>query len=192
MTGLATLAVVGLGLSVDAFAAAVGKGATGKRPRFLDALRVGAVFGAFEALTPVVGWAIGLAFAGWIQAVDHWVAFAMLAAVGSHMLWQATRTAAPGIVEIASARRGFVALAATALATSIDAMAVGVSLALLDVDIATACIVIGSVTTVVATCGVLLGRHAGPYLGRYAEMLGGLALIGIGSMILYQHLTGQA
>ena len=191
MTGLLTLAVVGLGLSVDAFAAAVGKGATGKRPQFLDALRVGAVFGVFEALTPVIGWAIGLAFAGWIEAVDHWVAFAMLAAVGGNMLWQATRPAAPG-VEVVSCRRGFLALATTALATSIDAMAVGVSLALLDVDIATACVVIGLVTTVVATCGVLLGRHAGPYLGRYAEVLGGLALIGIGSLILYQHLTGQA
>lgn len=83
-------------------------------------------------------------------------------------------------------------LAATALATSIDACAVGVSLAILHVNIITACLVIGAVTTVVATVGVLLGKHVGAILGRYAELLGGLALIGIGGAILFQHLSGQA
>lgn len=192
MTGLVTLAVVGLSLSVDAFAAAVGKGACAPaRPRFADALKIGAVFGFFEAVTPAIGWAIGLALAGWIAAVDHWVAFGLLAVVGGHMLWQAAQ--APDATPSAPVRGGApLRLMLTALATSIDAMAVGVSLAVLDVDIVAACLVIGGVTTVVATAGVLLGRQAGPYLGRYAEVLGGVALIGIGSLILYQHLSGQA
>ena len=193
MTGVATLVVLGLSLSVDAFAAAVGKGATGKRPRLVDALRIGAVFGAFEALTPAIGWAIGLALASWIRAVDHWVAFALLLAVGGHMLLQAFR--APGDAEISTeepARHSLLKLSLTAFATSIDAMAVGVSLAVLNVDIVTACVVIGVVTLIVATAGVMIGRNAGPYLGRYAEVLGGVALIAIGSFILYQHLGGAA
>lgn len=192
MTGLATLAIVGLSLSVDAFAAAVGKGACAPaRPRFADALKIGAVFGFFEALTPAIGWAIGLALSSWIAAVDHWVAFGLLAVVGGHMLWQATQ--APDEVQCAPASDGApLRLVLVALATSIDAMAVGISLAVLDVEILTACLVIGGVTTVVATGGVLLGRQAGPYLGRYAEVLGGVALIGIGSLILWQHLSGQA
>ncbi len=193
MAGLITLAVVGVSLSVDAFAAAVGKGATGTRPKFLDALRIGTIFGLFEALTPVIGWALGIAFAGWIRDVDHWVAFALLAAVGGHMLWQAVRPEPPAAAEASAPRRhGLLQLCTTAVATSLDAMAVGVSLAVLRVDIWTASLVIGGVTTVVATFGVLLGRHVGPYLGRWAEVLGGVALIAIGSLILYQHLSGQA
>lgn len=192
MTGILTLGVVALSLSVDAFAAAVGKGCTGTRPRFGDAVRIGAVFGFFEAVTPAIGWALGLALSGWIKSVDHWVAFALLAVVGGHMLWQAAQAPAPADDSAKSKSSGMPRLILTALATSIDAMAVGVSLAVLDVDIVAACLVIGGVTTVVATGGVLLGRQAGPYLGRYAEVLGGVALIGIGSLILYQHLSGQA
>jgi putative Mn2+ efflux pump MntP len=186
------LGVIGASLSIDAFAAAIGKGAASRQPRFIDALRIGSIFGLFEALTPAIGWSIGLAFASWIQAVDHWVAFTLLALVGGNMLWRAARTeSAPESVQ-APAKSGMVGLCLTALATSIDAMAVGVSLALLNVDILTACLVIGSVTTVVATAGVLIGRHAGPYLGRWAELIGGVALIAIGALILYQHLSGQA
>lgn len=192
MTGLVTLGIIGLSLSVDAFAAAVGKGATGKRPQFIDALRIGAVFGIFEALTPAIGWMIGIALAGWITAIDHWVAFGLLAIVGGHMLWMATRTPDEAAVDEERKHHSLLKLAFTALATSIDAMAVGVSLAVIDVDIVTACLVIGAVTTVIATIGVMLGKKAGPYLGRYAEVLGGVALIAIGSLILYQHLSGQA
>ena len=191
MTGIFTLGLMGLSLSVDAFAAAIGKGATGKRPQFLDALRIGAVFGVFEALTPAIGWAVGLVLSTWIRAVDHWVAFVLLGIVGGHMLWQAAK---PRPVEAGgeAEAHSLFKLGLTAFATSIDAMAVGVSLAVLNVHIVTACLVIGGVTTVVATAGVMLGRRAGPYLGRYAEVLGGVALIAIGSLILYQHLSGAA
>ena len=87
------------------------------------------------------------------------------------------------------AQTGVWRLVVTALATSIDATAVGVSLAVMQVNILTACLIIGGITTVVATIGVMLGKHAGRYIGRYAEMLGGLTLILIGGTILYQHLT---
>lgn len=86
MTGVLTLGALGASLSVDAFAAAIGKGATNQRNRWIDALRVGAVFGFFEAITPAIGWAIGLALSNWIAAVDHWIAFFLLLGVGGHMI----------------------------------------------------------------------------------------------------------
>jgi len=189
--GFLTLTGLGLSLSVDAFAAAVCKGSQARHHRFLDALRIGAVFGFFEAIAPALGWAIGLALSAWIAAVDHWVAFFLLGGVGCNMLWQASR---PELMdgasepEEASSGRGLAGLIVAALATSIDATAVGVSLAFLQVNIITACLVIGGVTTIVATIGVLVGKRVGVYLGRYAEMLGGIALICIGSVILYEHL----
>ncbi|MDB5706940.1 MAG: hypothetical protein JWN66_4056 [Sphingomonas bacterium] len=189
MVGIITLGGMGLSLSVDAFAAAVGKGSEGGSPRFRDALRVGAVFGFFEAITPAIGWAVGLALSSWIAAVDHWIAFILLGAVGGHMLWQAWRAAPKEEDSAPSARPGIARLMATALATSIDATAVGVTLAFLHVNILVACLVIGGITTIVATIGVRVGKHAGAYLGRYAEVLGGLTLIIIGSLILFEHLT---
>jgi len=186
MTGLLTLGALGASLSVDAFAAAVGKGATNQRNRWRDALRVGAVFGFFEAITPAIGWAIGLALSTWIAAVEHWIAFFLLFGVGGHMIHAATKS---DVDAGQRAQTGVWRLVVTALATSIDATAVGVSLAVMQVNILTACLIIGGITTVVATIGVMLGKHAGRYIGRYAEMLGGLTLILIGGTILYQHLT---
>lgn len=190
MTGLLTLGALGASLSVDAFAAAVGKGAANQRNRWTDALRVGAIFGFFEALTPAIGWAIGLALSSWIAAVDHWIAFFLLLGVGGHMIHVAIKVVdVDATVAPRADANSLLRLIATALATSIDATAVGVSLAVMQVNILTACLVIGGITTVVATLGVMLGKHAGSYIGRYAEMLGGVALILIGGSILFQHLT---
>jgi len=189
MPGIAAFGVLGLSLSVDAFAAAVGKGATGARPRLVDALRIGALFGLFEAIAPAVGWMLGVALAGWIREIDHWVAFALLAGVGGHMLWEAFKGEAPDEPASAPKAHSLARLVLTALATSIDATAVGISLAFLDANILVACLVIGAVTTIVATTGVLVGRRAGTWLGRYAELAGGIALIAIGSLVLHQHLT---
>lgn len=192
MPGIAAFGVLGLSLSVDAFAAAVGKGATGAKPRLIDALRIGALFGLFEAIAPAAGWMLGIALAGWIREIDHWVAFTLLAGVGGHMLWEVFKGAAGNASdEIARAPKphSLIRLVLTALATSIDATAVGISLAFLDADILVACLIIGAITTLVATAGVLIGRRAGTWLGRYAELAGGIALIAIGSLVLHQHLT---
>ena len=192
MPGIAAFGVLGLSLSVDAFAAAVGKGATGARPRLVDALRIGALFGLFEAIAPAVGWMLGVALAGWIEEIDHWVAFVLLAGVGGHMLWEAFKGDAgdaPDEAAPAPKPHSLTRLILTALATSIDATAIGISLAFLDANILVACLVIGAVTTIVATTGVLIGRRAGTWLGRYAELAGGIALIAIGSLVLHQHLT---
>ncbi len=188
MAGILTLSALGVSLSVDAFAAALGKGATERHQRWWDAARVGLVFGFFEALTPALGWMLGYLVNDWIADWDHWVAFILLAVVGGHMVRQSLAdTGEPA--EDAAPKQGWWRLALTAIATSIDAAAVGITLALMDVNLWLACLIIGGITTVVATGGVMLGRHVGPYLGRYAGILGGIVLFAIGGSILVQHLS---
>lgn len=186
MTFIATL-ILALGMSMDAFAAALGKGATLHRPGFKEALRTGLIFGSIEALTPLIGWAIGLAACRYIMAWDHWVAFALLAFLGARMMMEGFRQTAAEPCE-APQRHGFMVLATTAVATSLDALAVGVGLAFLQVNIITTALTIGAATTVMATTGVLVGRFIGPILGKWAEILGGLVLIAVGSTILAEHL----
>lgn len=188
MAGILTLGALGASLSVDAFAASLGKGATEQGNRWRDAVRVGAVFGFFEAITPAIGYFLGYMLNDRIVAYDHWVAFGLLLAVGAYMV----REALMGTDEPATEPRTditFWRLAVTAIATSIDAAAVGISLALMDVNVWMACLIIGGITTIVATSGVMLGKHIAPHLGRYAGVLGGLVLVAIGGSILFQHLT---
>lgn len=177
-------ASLALSLSMDSFAAALGKGAVLRRPGIPDALRVGAAFGACQLLMPVVGWAVGVAFAGLVAALDHWVAFGLLLLVGGAMIRNFLR---PGPGSERDGRTGLLALATTALATSVDAAAVGVGLAMAEVDIVTTALLIGAVTFGMAFGGVLIGRAAGPMLGHRAELIGGFGLIAIGTKILVEH-----
>ncbi len=188
---LASTALLALAMSTDAFAAAVGKGATLHRPRWREALRTGVIFGTVEALTPIVGWALGLAAAKYVTAWDHWIAFAVLGGLGLRMVWSGL-TAAPAEGDEKPARHSFWLLAATAFGTSIDAMAVGVSLAFLDVNIVLTAAAIGVTTMAMVTAGTMLGRALGSVAGRRAEVAGGALLVAIGSWILFEHLTGRA
>jgi putative Mn2+ efflux pump MntP len=183
----ASTALLALAMSTDAFAAAVGKGAGLHRPRFLEALRTGAIFGAIEATTPVIGWALGLVAARYVEAFDHWIAFALLVGLGLRMIRAGLAPEAP--TESRPTRHSFWVLAATGLGTSIDAMAVGVGLALLDENIVPIALAIGATTLVAVTFGVMLGRVLGSIAGRRAEIVGGLLLIGIGAAILFEHLS---
>ncbi|HEY0270424.1 MAG TPA: manganese efflux pump MntP family protein, partial [Sphingomonas sp.] len=178
------------GLSVDAFAAAVGKGASMGTPRWRDAIRIGAIFGAFEAIMPCLGWLIGKAVATWFSAYGGWIAFVLLVGVGGHMMWEAWHgdLADEHAPEEKKPAMGLLSVAFTAIATSIDALAVGVSLAVMGVPLLAACAVIGVVTTVIASSGVMIGKHAGIWLGRYAEIAGGAVLILIGAAIPVQQL----
>jgi len=187
-----SILLIGFAMSTDAFAAAIGKGAAMERPRLPDALRAGAIFGIIEALTPVVGWALGLAAAAYVTAWDHWIAFCLLGALGLRMIVAGLRKDAPDDDDAAPKPHGFWNLAATGFATSIDAMAVGVGLAFLDVNIVLVATVIGICTLVMVTTGVMLGRALGALVGKRAEIIGGLILIAIGSVILYEHLSGNA
>lgn len=183
-----SIAVLSVSMSADAFAAAIGRGAQ-HRPTVIQALRSGLVFGIIEAITPLIGFALGVAAAGFVEAIDHWIAFGLLGAVGAKMVWEAARRDEAAEAEDARAgSRGLLALVATAVGTSIDAGAVGVGLALLDANIWLIAACIGATTFALATLGLLVGKAAGARLGRIVEFVGGVALIALGLKILLQHL----
>jgi putative Mn2+ efflux pump MntP len=184
MFGATTFALA-LSLSMDSFAAALGRGAAYKKPGLPEALRVGLIFGICQLLMSVAGWAVGSSFADIVQDYDHWIAFALLLAIGGSML----RNAVAGEADdpAAAKRSGWLSLLTTGVATSIDASAVGVGLAMADVNIAATASLVGLVTFLMGFGGVMLGRAAGPMLGRRAELIGGLGLVAIGTKILVEH-----
>lgn len=186
----ASTALLAFAMSTDAFAAAVGKGAALHKPRFSEALRTGVIFGVIEGITPVVGWALGLAAAQYVSAWDHWIAFTLLCGLGLFMIRNGcTAREEP---EAKPTKHSFWVLAVTGFATSIDAMAVGVGLAFIDAYIVPIAVAIGLTTMCMVTLGVMLGRRLGAMVGRRAEIIGGLILIGIGSLILFEHLSALA
>lgn len=183
---LSATLLLAFGMSMDAFAASIGKGATLHKPRFGEALRTGLIFGVIEAITPLVGWALGQVATHFVMEWNHWVAFVLLAFLGTRMVIEGVRGG--GEEAIAPLRRhSFWLLVTTAFATSLDAMAVGVGLAFLQVNILYTALAIGCATLVMSTLGIMVGRFIGPLLGKRAEILGGLVLIGIGCQILWSH-----
>lgn len=172
-------------MSVDAFAVSVGRGAAIGRPRVSEALRTGVVFGIVEALTPVIGWIAGIAASRFVEAIDHWIAFILLGGVGMHMLYTALWKVGDEVPKGSS----LTVLLATAVGTSLDAMAVGVSLAFLQVNIVVIAIAIGLATFVMSSVGMLIGRLIGKHFGRVAELVAGFALCSLGTMILIEHLS---
>ena len=183
-----SILLLGFAMSTDAFAAAIGKGAAMTKPRLGQAMRAGLIFGVIEAITPVVGWLLGKGAARYIEAWDHWIAFGLLLVLGLHMVWNALTPDAGEPVDEAK-QHGLVGLAITGLSTSIDALAVGVGLAFVDTPIAVVALVIGVCTFSMVTLGIMLGRVLGAMVGRRAEIIGGLILIGVGAVILYEHLS---
>lgn len=187
----ASIIFLAFAMSTDAFAAAVGKGSAMFKPRLLEALRIGLIFGVIEAITPVVGWFIGQAAAQWAAAWDHWIAFGLLVLLGLHMIYNGLRLEAAAEPD-KPREHGFWLLAVTGFATSIDALAVGVGLAFVNVNIWVAASAIGLATMTMVTLGVMLGRAIGTVMGQRAEALGGLVLIIVGCAILYEHLSAMA
>lgn len=177
-------------MSTDAFAAAVGKGAALHKPSLREALKTGLIFGIIEGLTPILGWALGRVAAPYVVAWDHWIAFALLGLLGGRMIWAGL--AQPAADEEKPASHSFWVLAITGFATSIDAMVVGVGLAIMGADIAITAAAIGLSTFIMVTIGVMLGRVLGVIAGRRAEVVGGLLLVGIGCLILYEHIGKAA
>ncbi len=184
----ASILLLAFAMSTDAFAAAVGKGSALLKPRWSEALRTGAIFGVIEALTPLAGWALGYAASDYVKAWDHWIAFMLLGVLGVRMIFAALQTPTEEAEVEKPMRHGFWLLAITGFATSIDAMAVGVGLAFLDVNIWPIAAAIGLATFFMVTLGVMVGRLLGSWVGRWAEAIGGVLLIAIGSLILYEHL----
>lgn len=186
---LSAIILLAFGMSMDAFAASIGKGATLHKPKFSEAVRTGLIFGAIETLTPLVGWGLGMLASQFILEWNHWIAFILLVFLGGRMIVEGFRGDSDEACE-APHRHGFWLLVTTAFATSLDAMAVGVGLAFLQVSIVTTALAIGCATFIMSTLGMMVGRFIGPLLGKRAEILGGIVLIGIGSEILWSHFAG--
>lgn len=180
-----SLVFLALAMSTDAFAAAVAKGACLHQPRFREALRMGIIFGTIEAITPLLGWLLGQVAVSFVESWGHWIAFAILAAIGVHMIHEGLQPVEPCDTKPTS--HSFWKLGVTAIGTSIDALAVGVTLAFLDVNIFLASGLIGLATMTMVTIGVLLGRTLGALIGHRAEIVGGLVLIGVGTALLLSH-----
>ena len=182
---IATLFLLALGVSADAFAVAVGHGAAAKRLARTEALRVALFFAGFQALMPAVGWFVGHSFSDMIVAWDHWLAFVLLAAIGGKMIWDDFHPDADET--LTEERIGTGHLLTLAVATSIDALAVGVGLLFLPSIIATA-LTIGAVTFTLSLAGVLLGHRFRSLASRHSKTIGGVILILIGLKILTDHL----
>lgn len=180
-------AALALAMSTDAFAVAVGKGASLRRPQLREALRTGAIFGVIEGLTPLIGWLLGHVAVRYVQAWDHWIVFALLGVLGLRMVHAGLSDRVEP--EDKPARHGFWLLVVSGVATSLDALAIGVGLAFVDANIGITAGAIGLSTFLMVTVGVMLGRGLGAIAGRRAELIGGLVLIGIGCAILYEHLA---
>ncbi|MBU4680811.1 manganese efflux pump MntP [Cedecea davisae] len=178
--------LLAFGMSMDAFAASIGKGATLHKPKFSEALRTGLIFGVIEAITPLIGWGLGLLASQVVLEWNHWVAFILLVFLGGRMVLEGCRSVGPEDAPKIH-RHGFWLLVTTAIATSLDAMAVGVGLAFLQVNIIQTALAIGCATAIMSTLGMMVGRFIGPILGKRAEILGGIVLIGIGCQIMYSH-----
>lgn len=175
--------LIALGLSMDAFAVSVASGLAQPRSCLVHALRLGLVFGIFQALMPALGWLGGTGFRDLLAPVDHWIAFGLLMLIGLHMILAPEKESRSSSPVIRPAR-----LLLLGVATSIDALAAGLTFALLDVEILIPITIIGAVTFITSFAGVYLGRRVGDLFARRAEILGGLILIAIGVRILAQHL----
>jgi putative Mn2+ efflux pump MntP len=170
---------------MDAFAVSITNGITIKHQRINNALKIGIFFGSFQALMPLIGWLAGLRLRDFISGFDHWVAFGLLSLIGGKMIYESTKIGDDK--EIRSLN--LFVLLLLSIATSIDALAVGLSFAFLKISIATPIIVIGIVTFILSFLGVLVGNKLGHFFENKMEILGGLILIGIGIKILIEHLV---
>ncbi|MCW4019839.1 MAG: manganese efflux pump MntP family protein [Candidatus Bathyarchaeota archaeon] len=181
-----TVLLVAVGLAMDSFSVSISSGLATKSPRVRDALKIGGFFGFFQAFMPVLGWLGGLTMLDLISGVDHWIAFGLLSLIGCRMMYESVKKKRDG--KDAGLPNGYV-LFTLSVATSIDALAVGVSLAFLKVSIATPIAVIGIVTFLLSFLGVYLGNRLGHIFENKIGIVGGLILIGIGIKIVLEHMS---
>ena len=184
-TDFLSVLFVAVGLSADCFAVALSGSISMKIVSSWQVLRASLAFGLFQALMPVLGWLAGQTVVELVADYDHWVAFTLLALVGSRMIWESFRSR-DGRSGNADITKGLLLLTLS-VATSIDALAVGLSFAFLEINIALASVTIGVVAFVTTATGFVLGKKAGNLIGRRAETIGGIVLIGIGLKILLDH-----
>lgn len=177
------LIIIAIGLSMDAFAVAVCKGLAVKKVEYRHSVIVGAYFGGFQALMPLIGFLVGIQFQAMITAIDHWIAFVLLLIIGGNMIKESR-----GEDEDLDDSFSFKTMFPLAIATSIDALAIGVTFAFLKVNIVWAISLIGVITFILSGIGVKIGNSFGVKYKSRAEMLGGIVLILLGTKILIDHI----
>lgn len=175
--------LIAIGLAMDAFAVSISCGLAVKQSRLNNALKIGIFFGGFQAGMPVIGWLLGVRLRNFICSVDHWIAFGLLLLIGCRMIYEAFKSREKKMDFLDTH-----VLLLLSVATSIDALAVGVSFAFLDIFIVTPIIVIGIVTFILSFSGVFTATKFGQFFKNKIEIAGGLILIGIGIKILVEHL----
>jgi putative Mn2+ efflux pump MntP len=181
---------IAIGLSADAFSVSVGNGISMPRARVRDSMRIAAAFGAFQAIMPLAGYYAGSVFAGYIKAYDHIIALALLGIIGGRMISEGIKSSRGRAEERPARELRFGALLIQAVATSIDALVVGVGFAAVGLEpagLATAVIFIGVITFALSFAGVHAGKRFGALLGSRAEIAGGAILVAIGLKIFIEH-----
>jgi manganese efflux pump family protein len=180
-----TIIFIALGLSMDAIAVAMSLGLSNKSLKIQNGFVIGLFFGGFQAIMPVIGWSIGISLKDFITSWDHWLAFGLLAGIGIKMIYE-SMIAKPAQEEVKDLTMGV--LVFLSLATSIDALAIGISFAVLRIAIITPVIIIGFITFLLSFLSVGFGRHAGHLFQRKIETVGGIILILIGVKIVLEHI----
>ncbi len=179
--------LIALSLSADCFAVSLAGCICLKKLSNIQVFRTALAFGIAQALMPLIGWLVGRAVTSFISGFDHWVVFGLLFVIGGRMIWEALHQ--NDAAKEADISRGLL-LFSLAIATSIDALAVGLSFAFLQINIGSASLIIGVVAFLITILGFYLGRKAGRLLGERAKIAGGVILIGIGIRVLLSHLLG--
>ena len=182
---LVTIIVIALGLAMDAFAVSIVSGSAYKQLKLKHTLRIAVFFGGFQAFMPLVGSLAGLSIKKYAAGYDHWVAFGLLSAVGAKMIYESFKIS---FAEKSFDPSNIFVLLVLSVATSIDALAVGVTLSLITSSIIAAVIIIGIVTFVLSYLGVFIGKKVGHFFENKIEAIGGLVLIALGIKILFEHL----
>lgn len=185
--GITELILIAVGLAMDAFAVAVCKGLSMNRINYKHTFIIALFFGAFQGIMPTIGWALGRQFADYISNIDHWIVFILLAFIGGKMIYEALHEdeeqldACTSVLDIKE-------LFLLAIATSIDALAVGISFAFLGVEIVSSALLITATTFSLSFVGVIIGSKFGSMFQKKAEIAGGIILIIIGIKVLIEHL----
>ncbi len=182
---LITILFIAFGLATDAFAVSITSGFIIKKLKISYAIRIAIFFGLFQAIMPIIGWLAGISIREFISSIDHWIAFGLLSTIGIKMIYESTKMKED---EKTFDPLNIYVLLILSIATSIDALAVGLSLSFLKIAIITPSIIIGVITFLLSLIGVYIGDKSGHFFESKIEVLGGLILIGIGVKILIEHL----
>lgn len=182
--GIVEIIVISVGLAMDAFAVSICKGLSMKKIHWKNVIIISLYFGVFQAIMPIIGYLLGSAFSDFVKSIDHWIAFILLSIIGGNMIKDSTDDE----VEKRNDNVDFKTMIVLAIATSIDALAIGVTFAFFKINILSAISIIGIITFILSFIGVVIGNKFGDKFQNKAEFTGGIILIIIGLKILLEHL----